>query len=138
MPEQCLVLSRCLKFRNLNPSKLESFIKKPSSAVTTDGIIHFFIRTNSVRTSRQKLVKNRNKLWKLSGLEVSTQKITLTIIHIPFENMLTKRWPGIYILYYFILVEAIIRHQKLHLTCRELHSSCTACTSIKARSYFRC
>ena len=38
----------------------------------------------------------------------------------------------IYILYYFNIVEAIISHQKLRLTCRELRSSCTACTSIKA------
>ena len=50
--------------------------------------------------------------------------------------MLTKRWPGIYILYYFNLVEVVISHQKLRLTCRELCSSCTGRTSIKDRSYF--
>ena len=41
----------------------------------------------------------------------------------------------IYILYYFNIAEAIISHQKLRLTCRELRSSCMGCTSIKARSY---
>ena len=80
-------------------------------------------------------MKNKSKLRKLSGLEVLTQKKALTFIHIPFENMPTKRWTGIYILYYFNLVEAIIGHQKLHLTCRKLRSFCTGCTSIKTRSY---
>ena len=53
--------------------------------------------------------------------------MTLTVTYILFENMLTKN--DLAYKYYFNLVEAIIRHQKLHLTCRELRSSCTACTS---------
>ena len=66
-------------------------MKKPCTTVTAKEIIHFFIRTNSVRTNRLKLVKNKNKLRKRSGLEVQTKKITLTIIYIPLKNMLTKR-----------------------------------------------
>ena len=54
----------------------------------------------------------------LRNLYTFSKKISLTIIYIPFENMLTKRWPGTYILHYFSLVEAIISHQKMRLTCR--------------------
>ena len=79
--------------KTLEPQPLATGVayKKSFTAVTAEEIIHFFVRTNSVSTNRQTLVKNKSKLRKLSGLEVSTQKITLTIIHIPFENMLTKR-----------------------------------------------
>ena len=37
---------------------------------TAKEIIHFFIRTNSVKAKMLKLVKNKNKLRKLSELEV--------------------------------------------------------------------
>ena len=47
-----------------------AYKKKQCTAVTANEIIHFFIRTNSVRTNRQKLVKNKSKLRKISGLEV--------------------------------------------------------------------
>ena len=44
--------------------------RKPSTAITAEENIHFCIRTNSARTNRLKLVKNKNKLRELSGLEV--------------------------------------------------------------------
>ena len=56
----------------LEPQTLETGVtyKELSTAVTAKEIIHFFIRTNSVRTKTLKLVKNKNKLRKLSGVEV--------------------------------------------------------------------
>ena len=56
----------------LEPQPLETGVayKTPSTTVTAKEIIHFFMRTDSVRTNRLKLVENKNKLRKLSGLEI--------------------------------------------------------------------
>ena len=50
-----------------------------------------FYKGKLCQKKEAKIAKNRNKLTKLSRLEVQTKKITLRIIHIPLENMLTKR-----------------------------------------------
>ena len=47
------------------------------------------------------MVKIKSKLRTFWWREVQTQKSTLTIIYIPFENLLAKEWSGIYILLQF-------------------------------------
>ena len=56
----------------LEPQPLATGVayKKNRVPLTAKEIIHFFIRTNSVRAKRLKLVKNKNKFRKLSELEV--------------------------------------------------------------------
>ena len=50
-----------------------------------------FYKDKLCQNKQAEIAKNKNKLTKPSGLEVQAKKITLRIIHIPFENMLIKR-----------------------------------------------
>ena len=50
-----------------------------------------FYKDKLWQNKQAEIAKNKNKLTKLSGLEVQTKKITLRIIQIPFENMLRKK-----------------------------------------------
>ena len=53
---------------------------------------------NFVRTKSLKFVYNKSKLGTFWSREVQTQKITLAITDISFENLLIKEWPDIYML----------------------------------------
>ena len=79
----------------LEPQTLATGVayKRPCTPATVKEIIYFFVsgkkNWSKIRDwNKLKLVKNKSKLRKLWGLEVSTQKMTLTIVYIPFENML--------------------------------------------------
>ena len=65
--------------------------EKTCTAATAKEITHFFIRTNSVRTSRLKLLKAETSSENFHVWKFKQREITLKIIHIPLENMLTKR-----------------------------------------------
>ena len=62
------------------------------------------------------------------GWEVQTQKIAIPM-NISSKNLFTKN-DQVYT-HYIDLVEALIRHLKLRLACRELRSSCTTCKSYR-------
>ena len=85
--------------------------------------------TNFVRTKRLKLAKDKRKLRTFWGWEVETQKITLTVIYIPFEILLRKRWPGKSILLQFSWGHN--QTPKVASNIRELENCAgfTACTS---------
>ena len=100
-------------------------MRKPCTAIITKKITHFF-KHKLCKSKETEIGKEQEQIKKILRMRSSSRE-TLNDNYLYFFKIFAYKSDYVYT-YYLNLVEAIIKPQKLCLTCTELQSSCTICS----------